>query len=225
MCAAAALPLGLRVCAAAHHLPDPGHAARGHLAGRYRAQGLVRAACGRRTCSCLRSHLGPAKRGCCACRHLYPQWPAVDMVAYMKDCLDAQGVDLMLQMLRYDPDARISVRCCAASRSSAGNESVLHAVLHTAEQFAAFWPCTCGACVALRGGQCAGEAGAEAPVVRRPRHGGHERSREPRRAARPCRGIVVPLRTQGCLREPYGAVLLLGRLDGPWRREWRGFRA
>lgn len=40
------------------------------------------------------------------------------MVAYMKDCLDAQGVDLMLQMLRYDPDARISVRpaCFAALR-------------------------------------------------------------------------------------------------------------
>lgn len=28
----------------------------------------------------------------------------------MKDHLDAEGVDLLLQMLRYDPNARISVR-------------------------------------------------------------------------------------------------------------------
>ena len=44
------------------------------------------------------------------CRHLYPQWPAVDMVAYMRDSLDPLGVDLLMQMLRYDPHKRISVR-------------------------------------------------------------------------------------------------------------------
>jgi hypothetical protein len=45
-----------------------------------------------------------------ACRHLYPQWPAVDMNKYTEDCLDEDGVDLLLQMLRYDPNQRISVR-------------------------------------------------------------------------------------------------------------------
>ena len=32
------------------------------------------------------------------------------MKAYMGECLDEQGVDLLLQMLRYNPDERISVR-------------------------------------------------------------------------------------------------------------------
>lgn len=45
------------------------------------------------------------------CRHTYPQWSAVDMNAYMGDALDEQGVDLLLSMLRYNPDERISVRC------------------------------------------------------------------------------------------------------------------
>ena len=43
------------------------------------------------------------------CRHTYPQWTAVDMKAYMGDCLDEQGCDLLLQMLKYNPDERISV--------------------------------------------------------------------------------------------------------------------
>ena len=42
--------------------------------------------------------------------HLYPQWPAVDMVKYMEGVLDADGVDLLMQMLRYDPNKRLSVR-------------------------------------------------------------------------------------------------------------------
>lgn len=42
--------------------------------------------------------------------HLYPQWPAVDMVKYMEGVLDPVGVDLLMQMLRYDPHKRISVR-------------------------------------------------------------------------------------------------------------------
>lgn len=33
----------------------------------------------------------------------------MDMNAYMGDALDEQGVDLLLQMLRYNPDERISV--------------------------------------------------------------------------------------------------------------------
>jgi hypothetical protein len=32
------------------------------------------------------------------------------MVLYMKDHLDEEGVDLLLQMLQYDPNTRISVR-------------------------------------------------------------------------------------------------------------------
>lgn len=43
-------------------------------------------------------------------RHTYPQWSAVDMKAYMGDCLDEEGCDLLLQMLKYNPDERISVR-------------------------------------------------------------------------------------------------------------------
>eukprot|EP00892_Ulva_mutabilis_P005149 jgi/Ulvmu1/3005/UM015_0045.1 len=42
--------------------------------------------------------------------HLYPQWQAVDMHALMGDALDASGVDLLLQLLHYDPDRRISAR-------------------------------------------------------------------------------------------------------------------
>ena len=32
------------------------------------------------------------------------------MEAYMRDSLDLVGVDLLMQMLRYDPHKRISVR-------------------------------------------------------------------------------------------------------------------
>jgi hypothetical protein len=32
------------------------------------------------------------------------------MKAYMGDCLDQQGCDLLLRMLKYNPDERISVR-------------------------------------------------------------------------------------------------------------------
>ena len=45
------------------------------------------------------------------CRHAYPQWEAVDMHAYMSSALDEAGVDLLQQLLRYNPEERISVRC------------------------------------------------------------------------------------------------------------------
>lgn len=35
------------------------------------------------------------------------------MHAYMGEALDEQGVDLLLKMLRYNPDERISVRLSA----------------------------------------------------------------------------------------------------------------
>lgn len=44
------------------------------------------------------------------CRHSYPQWQAVDMQSLLGGALDAEGVDLLLKMLAYDPDKRISVR-------------------------------------------------------------------------------------------------------------------
>eukprot|EP00892_Ulva_mutabilis_P005150 jgi/Ulvmu1/3006/UM015_0046.1 len=42
--------------------------------------------------------------------HTYPQWTSVDMNAYMGEAMDEQGVDLLLQMLRYNPDERISAK-------------------------------------------------------------------------------------------------------------------
>ena len=52
-----------------------------------------------------------AARAHVLCRHAYPQWAPVDMKsAKLFDKLDDTGVDLLLQMFKYNPDERITVR-------------------------------------------------------------------------------------------------------------------
>ncbi len=45
---------------------------------------------------------------CCARRHDWPQWQAQDLSRVFPS-LEPEGVDLMRQMLQYDPARRISV--------------------------------------------------------------------------------------------------------------------